>query len=75
MYNKYCLYWGVHSDLRNFANSGNFTKIQQIPTHLTNLASDNNPAGEPDATVIYPPNGIIPFHGFSFYLAPICFVW
>ena len=31
--------------------------------------------GETERTVVYPPNGIIPFHGFSFYLAPLCFIW
>ena len=26
-------------------------------------------------TVIYPPNGIIPFHGFAMYCAPFCYVY
>lgn len=26
-------------------------------------------------TVIYPPNGIVPFHGFSMYCAPFCYVF
>ncbi|KAG5260751.1 hypothetical protein AALO_G00296060 [Alosa alosa] len=25
--------------------------------------------------VIYPPNGVIPFHGFSMYVAPLCFLY
>ena len=31
--------------------------------------------GETDETVVYPPNGIIPFHGFSLFIAPMCFIW
>ena len=26
-------------------------------------------------TVIYPPNGVIPFHGFSMYCVPLCYVY
>ena len=29
----------------------------------------------PENTVIYPPNGIIPFHGFAMYCAPFCYVY
>ncbi|XP_068612008.1 TBC1 domain family member 19 [Brachionichthys hirsutus] len=25
--------------------------------------------------VVYPPNGVIPFHGFSMYVAPLCFLY
>ena len=25
--------------------------------------------------VVYPPNGVIPFHGFSMYVAPLCFMY
>ncbi|XP_065203977.1 TBC1 domain family member 19 [Planococcus citri] len=25
--------------------------------------------------VIYPPNGVIPFHGFSMYAAPLCYIY
>ena len=31
--------------------------------------------GNDESSVIYPPNGIIPFYGFSMLVAPICFVF
>ncbi|KAF0313989.1 TBC1 domain family member 19 [Amphibalanus amphitrite] len=31
-------------------------------------------AGAPDTPLAYPPCGVVPFHGFSMYLAPLCFV-
>ncbi|KAI1888346.1 hypothetical protein AGOR_G00184060 [Albula goreensis] len=31
--------------------------------------------GVEDFTVVYPPNGVIPFHGFSMYVAPLCFLY
>ncbi|XP_075424355.1 TBC1 domain family member 19 isoform X3 [Ascaphus truei] len=31
--------------------------------------------GSEKYAVIYPPNGVIPFHGFSMYVAPLCFLY
>uniref|UniRef100_A0AAQ5XGQ0 Rab-GAP TBC domain-containing protein n=1 Tax=Amphiprion ocellaris TaxID=80972 RepID=A0AAQ5XGQ0_AMPOC len=31
--------------------------------------------GDGDCAVVYPPNGVIPFHGFSMYVAPLCFLY
>ncbi|KAF6024478.1 TBC1D19 [Bugula neritina] len=31
--------------------------------------------GVPEYSVIYPPNGIIPFYGFSMLVAPLCYVY
>ncbi|KAJ8262585.1 hypothetical protein GJAV_G00168080 [Gymnothorax javanicus] len=31
--------------------------------------------GKDDCAVVYPPNGVIPFHGFSMYVAPLCFLY
>ncbi|RXN00997.1 TBC1 domain family member 19 [Acipenser ruthenus] len=31
--------------------------------------------GLEDYAVVYPPNGVIPFHGFSMYVAPLCFLY
>ncbi|XP_025423044.1 TBC1 domain family member 19-like isoform X2 [Sipha flava] len=31
--------------------------------------------GKPSKEAIYPPNGIIPFHGFTMYAAPICYLF
>ncbi|KAM8802935.1 TBC1 domain family member 19 isoform 3-T3 [Rhynchonycteris naso] len=31
--------------------------------------------GIEEYAVFYPPNGVIPFHGFSMYVAPLCFLY
>ncbi|KAG7241613.1 hypothetical protein INR49_025533 [Caranx melampygus] len=31
--------------------------------------------GDEECAVVYPPNGVIPFHGFSMYVAPLCFLY
>ncbi|XP_039607194.1 TBC1 domain family member 19 [Polypterus senegalus] len=31
--------------------------------------------GIEEFAVVYPPNGVIPFHGFSMYVAPLCFLY
>lgn len=31
--------------------------------------------GAEEFMVYYPPNGIIPFHGFSMYVAPLCYIY
>ncbi|KAG8453572.1 hypothetical protein GDO86_000270, partial [Hymenochirus boettgeri] len=31
--------------------------------------------GLDEFAVFYPPNGVIPFHGFSMYVAPLCFLY
>lgn len=31
--------------------------------------------GVEEFSVIYPPNGVIPFHGFAMYVAPLCFLY
>ncbi|XP_036967614.1 TBC1 domain family member 19 [Acanthopagrus latus] len=31
--------------------------------------------GEEECAVVYPPNGVIPFHGFSMYVSPLCFLY
>uniref|UniRef100_A0A3Q2QT79 TBC1 domain family, member 19 n=1 Tax=Fundulus heteroclitus TaxID=8078 RepID=A0A3Q2QT79_FUNHE len=31
--------------------------------------------GDEDYAVVYPPNGVVPFHGFSMYVAPLCFLY
>uniref|UniRef100_A0A3P9P4M1 TBC1 domain family, member 19 n=1 Tax=Poecilia reticulata TaxID=8081 RepID=A0A3P9P4M1_POERE len=31
--------------------------------------------GDEEYAVVYPPNGVIPFHGFSMYVAPLCFLY
>ncbi|XP_066892418.1 TBC1 domain family member 19 isoform X2 [Kogia breviceps] len=31
--------------------------------------------GVEEYAVFYPPNGVIPFHGFSMYVAPLCFLY
>uniref|UniRef100_A0A673LGL1 Rab-GAP TBC domain-containing protein n=1 Tax=Sinocyclocheilus rhinocerous TaxID=307959 RepID=A0A673LGL1_9TELE len=34
-----------------------------------------NKSGSEQCAVVYPPNGVIPFHGFSMYVAPLCFLY
>ncbi|XP_048827858.1 TBC1 domain family member 19 [Brienomyrus brachyistius] len=31
--------------------------------------------GTEEYALVYPPNGVIPFHGFSMYVAPLCFLY
>ncbi|XP_075255661.1 TBC1 domain family member 19-like [Convolutriloba macropyga] len=31
--------------------------------------------GNENYCVVYPPSGVIPFHGFSMYVAPLCFIY
>uniref|UniRef100_A0A8C5GJU3 Rab-GAP TBC domain-containing protein n=1 Tax=Gouania willdenowi TaxID=441366 RepID=A0A8C5GJU3_GOUWI len=31
--------------------------------------------GDEQCAVFYPPNGVIPFHGFSMYVAPLCYLY
>ncbi|XP_025088277.1 TBC1 domain family member 19-like [Pomacea canaliculata] len=31
--------------------------------------------GVEEFAVVYPPNGVIPFHGFAMYVAPLCYVY
>lgn len=31
--------------------------------------------GQDEYAVIYPPNGVIPFHGFSMYVTPLCYLY
>ena len=28
-----------------------------------------------DHAVVYPPNGVVPFHGFALFCAPFCYVY
>uniref|UniRef100_A0A8C1G1T5 TBC1 domain family, member 19 n=1 Tax=Cyprinus carpio TaxID=7962 RepID=A0A8C1G1T5_CYPCA len=34
-----------------------------------------NKSGSEQCAMVYPPNGVIPFHGFSMYVAPLCFLY
>ncbi|KAM6949029.1 TBC1 domain family member 19 [Aplochiton taeniatus] len=31
--------------------------------------------GAESRAVVYPPNGVVPFHGFSMYVSPLCFLY
>ncbi|KTG02566.1 hypothetical protein cypCar_00010264 [Cyprinus carpio] len=35
----------------------------------------NDSSGSEQCAMVYPPNGVIPFHGFSMYVAPLCFLY
>ncbi|XP_071951455.1 TBC1 domain family member 19-like [Antedon mediterranea] len=51
--------------LKHFANSSAIPAKSYIRGML----------GVDDYSVVYPPNGVIPFHGFSMLLVPLCFVF
>ncbi|XP_056613300.1 TBC1 domain family member 19 isoform X1 [Triplophysa dalaica] len=38
-------------------------------------SSIHSKSGSEQFSVVYPPNGVIPFHGFSMYVAPLCFLY
>ncbi|XP_055067211.2 TBC1 domain family member 19 [Misgurnus anguillicaudatus] len=38
-------------------------------------SSIQSKSGSEQFHVVYPPNGVIPFHGFSMYVAPLCFLY
>ncbi|XP_065915033.1 TBC1 domain family member 19-like [Dysidea avara] len=52
------------------------TEIQEIgsyaPVDLP-MARTKRKVGISDREVVYPPSGVIPIHGFSYYIAPLCF--
>ncbi|XP_016661472.1 TBC1 domain family member 19 [Acyrthosiphon pisum] len=55
-----------------------FTRDTDVLSVFNNSAS--NPIlmplkGEPPIKAIYPPNGIIPFHGFTMFAAPVCYLF
>ena len=58
-----------------------FSRDTQVLKHFR--SSSSTPAksyirgklGMEDYAVVYPPNGVIPFHGFSMYVAPLCYVY
>ena len=58
-----------------------FSRDTQVLKHFR--SSSSTPAksyirgklGMEDFAVVYPPNGVIPFHGFSMYVAPLCYVY
>ncbi|XP_070552955.1 TBC1 domain family member 19-like [Ptychodera flava] len=58
-----------------------FSRDTQVLKHFAN--SSATPAksyirgklGMEEYGVVYPPNGVIPFHGFSMYVAPLCYVY
>ena len=51
---------------------GKFLSSCSNPARAT-LRGKTSPT--PENSVIYPPNGIIPFHGFAMYCAPFCYVY
>ncbi|UJR07581.1 hypothetical protein I4U23_011869 [Adineta vaga] len=60
-----------------------FSRDTHVQSCFTNSASGCQPTrsfikkkiGAEECSVIYPPNGIIPFYGFSMLVAPMCFVF
>ncbi|KFM70919.1 TBC1 domain family member 19, partial [Stegodyphus mimosarum] len=61
-----------------------YTKILLVFSRDTSVTShfERSTGNPPSAvlrgthtTVTYPPNGVIPFHGFSMYVAPLCYIY
>ncbi|CAK8683708.1 TBC1 domain family member 19-like isoform X1 [Clavelina lepadiformis] len=55
----------------------NYTLIKSKPTfppHL-GICDDEGKLGQDEYAVVYPPNGVIPFHGFSMYATPLCYLY
>ncbi|GFQ76156.1 TBC1 domain family member 19 [Trichonephila clavata] len=54
-----------------------FSRDTSVTSHFE-VSSANAPKAVmrgTHTTVTYPPNGVIPFHGFSMYVAPLCYIY
>ncbi|XP_015922874.1 TBC1 domain family member 19 [Parasteatoda tepidariorum] len=54
-----------------------FSRDTSVQSHFE-ISSANPVKGNLRGThtnVVYPPNGVIPFHGFSMYVAPLCYIY
>ncbi|XP_077085647.1 TBC1 domain family member 19 isoform X1 [Siphateles boraxobius] len=45
------------------------------PKSCVQIVSFSGKSSSEQCAVVYPPNGVIPFHGFSMYVAPLCFLY
>uniref|UniRef100_T1IJT5 Rab-GAP TBC domain-containing protein n=1 Tax=Strigamia maritima TaxID=126957 RepID=T1IJT5_STRMM len=56
-----------------------FSRDTAVLSHFTHTSASPPKAllrGKLDeVSVVYPPSGIIPFHGFSMYVAPLCYLY
>ncbi|KAH3840801.1 TBC1 domain family member 19-like [Dreissena polymorpha] len=58
-----------------------FTRDTEVLSHFArNSASPpksyiRGKLGDENFSVVYPPNGVIPFHGFAMYVAPLCYLY
>ncbi|CAB4017947.1 Hypothetical predicted protein [Paramuricea clavata] len=58
-----------------------FTRDTKVLKHFDQMSSSppksyiRGKLGVHEYAVFYPPNGIIPFHGFSMYAAPLCYMY
>ncbi|XP_074650337.1 TBC1 domain family member 19-like [Tubulanus polymorphus] len=58
-----------------------FSRDTHVLEHFANLSATpaksyiRGKLGINEFAVNYPPNGVIPFHGFSMYVAPLCFIY
>ncbi|XP_050527254.1 TBC1 domain family member 19 isoform X2 [Daktulosphaira vitifoliae] len=55
-----------------------FTRDTEVLSVFNN--SSSNPIltplyGIPPGSAVYPPNGVVPFHGFTMYAAPLCYLF
>ena len=61
------IFWLKHKVLPKFSAA-------EYDTHFR-ATLRGKPAGSIEHTVVYPPNGVIPFHGFAMFCAPFCYVY
>ena len=61
------IFWLKHKVLPKFPAA-------EYDTHFR-ATLRGKPAGSIEHTVVYPPNGVIPFHGFAMFCAPFCYVY
>ncbi|XP_050421069.1 TBC1 domain family member 19 [Adelges cooleyi] len=55
-----------------------FTRDADMLAMFNNSASQpilTTLKGNPSSEAIYPPNGIVPFHGFTMYASPVCYLY
>ena len=60
-------------DLISFSRFEGGLKLTTLFFHRATLRG--KASGALENTVVYPPNGVIPFHGFAMFCAPFCYVY
>ncbi|KAG1667212.1 TBC1 domain family member 19 [Nymphon striatum] len=65
----------IHQTMLIFSRDSNIWKsISRYSCFLPVYKTESNPKRNQQELQIYPPSGIIPCHGFSFFVSPICYM-